>query len=121
MSFQLAANEIAGNNATAFAIDIHNIQHFVTGHHLYRTHTHLPLQCTVGSEQQLLPGLSCSVKSTLYLGAAKRTVAQGSSIFTGKGNALGHTLVNDTSRDLGKTVYVSLTGSVITAFYCIIK
>src|SRR6185295_8918116 len=41
MTFQLSADEIAGNNTTGFSFDHNHIQHFMTGEHLHRSRSYL--------------------------------------------------------------------------------
>src|SRR4051794_35359926 len=106
MSFQLAGDEVPGDDAPCLAVDADDVQHFMTGIHLYIAKRYLPFQSLVGADQQLLAGLACRIKGTLYLRSAKGAVAQQTTIFTGKRNTLRHTLVDDAGADLGQTVDV---------------
>ena len=73
----------------------------------------LTAQGTIGTEQQLLACLPLGIKSTAHLGAAKRTVVQQSAVLTGKRHALGHALVDNGTADLGQTIHIGLTGTVV--------
>ena len=59
------------------------------------------LERLVGPQQQLLPGLTTRVKSSLDLHTAERAGVQLSPVFAGKGNSLGNALVDDIGADLG--------------------
>src|SRR5690606_17906416 len=71
--------------------------------------------------QQLLTGLPRRVKRSLYLRAAKRSIRKQAAVFPGKGNPLGHTLVNDVGADFRQAIYVSFPSAVVSSFYRIVK
>src|SRR5690606_41226587 len=53
--------------------------------------------------------------------AAEAAVGQGAAVFTGKGHALRHRLVNDVVAQLGQAVHVGLAGAVVAAFDGIVE
>src|ERR1700742_2848639 len=121
MSFQLTGDEVPGDDAPCLAIDADDVQHFMTGKHLHIAKRNLPFQSLVGSDQQLLAGLTCRIEGTLYLRSAKRAVAQQTTVFTGKRDTLCHTLVDDAGADLGQAVNVGFPGTVISTLDSIVK
>ena len=76
---------------------------------------HLAHQGAVGPQQQLLAGLAPGIKGPGHLGAAEGAVGQQTAVFPGKGNALGHAMVDDQVAHLGQAVDVGLPGPEIAA------
>ena len=68
-----------------------------------------------------MPSLPAGIKGSAYLGSAKGTVGEQASVFTGKGHALGHTLVNNVYTVLGKAVNICLPGTEVPPFDGIVK
>ncbi len=64
----------------------------------------LPLECLVGTEQQLLAGLAAGVKGSLDLDAAEGASREQSAVFPGERHALGDALVDDVDADLRQPV-----------------
>ncbi|MCY1562610.1 hypothetical protein D9M68_1000380 [compost metagenome] len=57
----------------------------------------------------------------MYLSTTERAVAQHTTVFTGKWYTLSHTLVNDVGTYFGQTMYVGLTGTIVTTFDGIVE
>src|SRR5690606_33365371 len=66
--------------------------------------------------EQLLSGLALGIEGPGHQDPSKGTVVQQPAVFPGKGNPLGHTLVDDVPGYLGQAVYVGFPGSVIPSF-----
>jgi hypothetical protein len=69
----------------------------------------------------LLPGLAAGVKGARNLGAAEGAVGQQPAVFPGKGNSLGHAMIDDMVADLGQAVDIGFAGPEITAFDGVVK
>ena len=111
----LAGDEVAADDALGHAVHDHQVHHLAAGVHLHLAGCDLAHHGGVGAEQQLLSRLAPGVEGARYLGAAEGAVGQGAAVLTGKGYALGHTLVDDVVGDLGETVDVGLTGAEVAA------
>ncbi len=75
----------------------------------------------VGAEQKLLPGLTGGIERPRYLCPAKRAVVEQPAVLPGEGNSLGHGLVDDVQRELGKSIDVCLPGPVVPSLDGVIK
>src|SRR5688572_25016200 len=95
MAFQLAGNQVTGDDTSCFAFDHDYVQHLVTVVHGNITEGNLALEGLVSTDQQLLPGLTCGVESTLYLCTTERTVAEQTAIFPCERHTLCYALVDD--------------------------
>ena len=82
---------------------------------------HLAHQGAVGPQQELLAGLAPGVKGPGDLGAAEGAVGQKPAVFPGKGNALGHAMVDDKVADLGQAVDIAFPGPEIAALDGVVK
>ena len=76
MTFQFTIHQVAADNAPGFIIHHYHIQHFVAGIHGYIAKCHLSFKSLVGTNQQLLTGLSGCIESAFYLCSPKGTVIQ---------------------------------------------
>ena len=121
MSFNFSAYQITGDNSLGMTVHHHHVQHFSAGKHLYLSCGHLAHQCTIGAQQQLLSGLAPGIKGSRNLGAAKGAVGQQAAVIPGKGDALGHALIDDVVADLGQTMYIGFTGTEVAPFDRIVK
>src|SRR5260221_12854430 len=121
MSFQLAGDQVPGDDTPVLPVDVHDSQHFMTGTLPHIARDHLVFQGLVSADQQLLAGLSRRIEGTLHLCAAERAVAQQTAIFAGKRHPLCYALVDDAGADFGQPVNVGLTGTVIPALNGIVK
>ncbi len=120
-ALELAGYQILGNDAAGTAVDDDDILHLVAGEELHLTLLHLLGQAGVSTQKELLAGLALGVESTAHLSAAKRTVVQHAAVFAGERNTLGHTLVDDVVADLGQTVNVGLTGTIVAALHGVVE
>ena len=121
MTLQFTCHQVAGNDAAGFAVDHHQLQHFMAGMQGDVAQGHLPHERGISAQEQLLPGLSGGVKRALHLHPAERPVGQEPPVFTGERNTLCDTLIDDGRADLGQAVYVGFAGTVIAAFDCIVE
>ncbi len=71
MPFQFTGHQIPGNDSTRFAIYQNEFLHFMTGIHRHISQGDLPFNCLVGTDKQLLAGLTCRIKCPLHLGSAE--------------------------------------------------
>ena len=121
VAFQFSGDQVAGDYTSRLSVDHHEVHHLVPRIHLHLSLGDLSFQCGIRAEKQLLTGLSFCVKSAAHLNATERTVVEQTSIIAGKGNALGHTLVDDAGRDLRQAVHIGFPGTVVTAFDRIVE
>src|SRR6185312_1764898 len=121
ISFELARDQVAGNDAPGFSIDDHDIQHLVTAVHFHVAESHLALQGLVGADQQLLSRLPRGIEGPLYLYTPERTVAQQSAVFPRERHSLCHALIDDIGAHLGQPVDIAFARTVIPALDRIIK
>ena len=119
--FEFAGNQVADDNPPRDTINLDQVQHFPSGKELNTTGAHLSHQGTVGSQQQLLPGLSAGIKCARHLGTTERTVCQGSAIIAGKRNSLCCTLVDNVITDLCQTMHVGFAAAEVSPFDSIVK
>ena len=121
VAFKLAVDEVACDDAARPAIDHHQVHHLPAGVHLYRPLTDLLAEGTVGAEQQLLARLPACIKGAGYQCPAERAVVEKAAVIACKRNAARHTLVDDVVADLGQTVNIGFTGTVVASLYGIIE
>ncbi len=120
-AFELACNEILGDNTAGTAVNHNHIVHLIAVVALHLAKINLAVERAVGSEEELLAGLALCVECTRHLGATERTVGKKASVFTCEGYTLSHTLVDDIVGHLGQTIYVGFAGTVVTALYCVVE
>src|SRR5579864_4318022 len=116
MRFDLAGNQIAGDDATSLAINDDEVEHFGAREHLHATGIYLVFESLVRAEQKLLAGLAAGVESARDLRAAEGSVGQRAGILAGEGNALSYALVDDVDADLREPVDIGLARSEVAAF-----
>ena len=80
---------------------------------LYLSAVDLPVHSRIGTQQQLLPGLPPGVEGAGYQYSPEGAVVEHPPVFAGKGNPLGHALVDDVHRFLGQSVHVCFPGAII--------
>ena len=66
-TFDLTSDQVTCNDTAGTAIHLNNVQHFVTGIHLYFVQTDHTAQSRVSTQQQLLSGLTAGIERTGYL------------------------------------------------------
>ena len=115
-ALQLTRYEVTGDDTLCLTVYQHQIQHLVTRIALHGTGGNLTIQGGIGTQQQLLSGLSAGIEGTAHLNTAERTVGQVSAVFTGKRNSLCYALVDNRRTHLCQTVNVGFTGTIVTAF-----
>ncbi len=106
VAFQLAADEVADDDAAcAFAavLVFHQDEFFHLAAVVETDGAALDFaaQSTVGTEQELLAGLSAGVEGSADLRAAERAVVEQSAVVACKRNALCDALVDDVAADFG--------------------
>ena len=62
--FDFPRDQVSSDDAASFAVDDDNVQQFGPGIHLNLAGGHLPQQCLIGAEKELLPRLSARIKRT---------------------------------------------------------
>ena len=95
-------------------VDQNEVEHLGVLMHLHAAERDLCTQGGVGAKQELLAGLSLRVEGAGDLGTAEGAVGEFPAVFTGEWDALGDTLVNDGTADLGKAVDIRLAGAEVT-------
>ena len=123
---ELTGHEVLGDDSacafhTVLVLDHHQLMHLVAVEALHLAGLDLAVERRVCAEQELLAGLSFCIESTAHLGAAEGTVGKETAVFTGEGNALCHTLVDDIVGDFGKTVHIGLAGTVVTTLHRVVE
>ena len=120
-ALELAGHQVLGDDTAGTAVDDDHVVHLIAVVALYLAGMDHAVQARVGTEQQLLTGLTLSVERAAHLSATKRAVGQQAAILAGEGNTLCHTLVNDIVRHLGQAVHVGLAGTVVTTLDGVIE
>ncbi len=115
VALHLAGDEVPDHDAPGLAVHHHQVQHLPAGEHGDLPRGHLAHERAVGPQQELLAGLAPGVEGPGDLGAAEGAVGQEPAVFPGKGDALGHAVVDDQVADLGQPVDVGLPGPEIPA------
>jgi len=111
----LARLQIADDDALGVAVDHHQVEHLGVGVRLDPARADHLVERRVGSEQELLAGLTPGVERAGDLSATERAVVEQPAILAGEGHTLGRALVDDVHRHLGQAMHVGLTGAVIAA------
>ncbi len=111
----LAGHQVAGDDAPRAPVDDDEFEHLVPRVCRDRPGRDLPLQCLVGTDEQLLAGLATGVEGARHLDATEGAVVQQAAVFAGERNPLGDALVDDVGADLGQPVDVGLAGAVVAA------
>ena len=111
----LSGHQIAGDDSDGPVIFDHDVEHFGASVQLHVAETDLAHQCLIGTEEQLLSGLSSRIEGTRDLGAAERAVGEEAAIFTGERHALGRALVDDFDTDLRQAIDVGFAGTIVAA------
>ena len=113
--FELAGHEVAGDDTLRLTVDDDEVEHLVAGIGLHASVGNLLVQGCIGTEKELLAGLSAGVEGTAHLHAAEGAVGKISAVLAGERNSLCHALVDDGCTYLGKTIDVGFTAAVVTA------
>ena len=109
------AVQIADDDALGVAVDQHQIEHFGARVHRDAAFVNFLFQGLVAADEQLLPRLAAGVKRAGNLRAAEGAVVQQAAVFSGKGHALRHALIDDGTRDLGEAIDVCLARAEVAA------
>ena len=107
MAGEFAGQQVARDDACSAAIDDNDVDQLTTIEESNTAQTNLARQLLVGTEQQLLTGLTTGVKGAAYLGATETAVVEQTAIFAGKRHALGNHLVNDVDRYLRQAIHIA--------------
>ena len=121
VAFDFTGDQVPDHDTPGLAVHQHQVQHFPAGKHGDPARGHLAHQGAICPQQQLLAGLPPGIKRPGYLGTAEGAVGQQAAVLPGKGNALGHTLVDDRFAHLGQAVDIAFPGPEIAAFDGVIK
>ncbi len=115
VALELPVDQVADDDAAGLAVDVDQIEHLATGKELHRTGIDLPHQRRIGTEQELLAGLTAGVEGSRDLRTAEGAVVEHATVLAREGHALGDTLVDDIDADLGQAMDVALAGAVVAA------
>ena len=119
--FKFAGHKVAGDDTLGLTVHDDKVKHLVTGIAGHGSGCNLAVKGGIGSKEELLSGLSAGIESTAYLDTAERTVGKISAIFTGKGNTLGDTLVDDGRTYFCQTVNIGFTAAIVSSLDGIIE
>ena len=117
----LTSHHVADDDALGVAIDFDEVKHLMAVIHFHLTEANLPAQGRVGTEQQLLTGLTTRIKSTGDLCTTERAVRQKTAILAGEGHSIGHALVNNIRTHFGEAIDVGLAGAIVAAFNGVVE
>jgi len=120
-ALQLTCYEVLGNDTTSTSVNDDYILHLITSVELHLAGIYLTAQRAIGTEQQLLTGLTLGVECTAYLSTTERTVGQHATILTSERNTLSDALVDNIVADLSQTINVGLASTIVTTLYGIIE
>ena len=120
-TLQFTRREVFGDDATSVTIDNHEVFHFISREELYFAQFDLTAQRRIGTEQQLLTGLTLGVERTAHLCATERTVGQHSAVLASEGNTLRHTLVDDVVRHFCQTIDVGFAGAIVATLHRVVE
>ena len=121
IALDFTCHHIAHHDTLGVAIDHHKIHHFGAGVHLDVALADFLLHSLVGTEKQLLAGLTTAVESTLQLGTTERAVVEQTTVFAAKGNTLSHALVDDVAGHLGQAVHVGLASAEVATLHGVVE
>ena len=119
--FELAGDQVAGDDTLSLAVDDDEVEHLVTRIALYGTCGNLLVEGCIGTQKELLSGLTAGIEGTADLHATEGTVGKVSAVFTGERNTLGHALVDDGCTYLCQTIDIGLAGTIVTTFDGIVE
>ena len=111
----LAAHEVAHDDAASPAVDDDEIEHLGARVHLHGPGVDLARQRLVRAEQQLLTGLAAGVEGALHLDAAEGTGVEKTAVLARERDALRDALVDDRHARLREPVDVRLPGAEVPA------
>ena len=115
-AFDVAGDEVAGDDAAGASVDNDEVHHFVAFMEFDAATGYFAAKGTVGTEEELLAGLTAGIESAADLSTAEGAVVEESTIVAGEGYTLGNTLVDDAATDFSQTVDVGFAGTVIATF-----
>ena len=121
IALDFASHHIAHHDTLGVAVDHHQVHHFGAGVHLDVALADFLLHSLVGTQEQLLTGLTAAVEGTLELGTTEGAVVEQTTVFTAEGHALGHALVDDVAGHLSQTVHVGLTGAEVATLHGVVE
>ena len=111
----LARQQIPHDDAHRPTLGDDQIQHLGSVVKVDRACRHLPHQCRIGPEQELLAGLAPGVEGARHLRPAEGAVVEETSVLPGEGHPRCDALVDDGNRHLGEAVDVGLATAVVAA------
>jgi len=115
VGLQFAGDLVADDDPLGPAVHQYQVHHVPPGEHLDGARADLAREGRVAAQQQLLAGLAPGVEGAADLGPAEGAVVEVAAVFTGKGHALGHALVDDVVAHFGQAVDVGLPRAVVAA------
>ena len=121
VALDFTSHHIAHHDTLGVAVDHYQVHHFGAGVHLDVALADFLLHGLVGTQEQLLAGLTAAVESTLELGTTEGAVVEQTTVFAAEGNALGHALVDDVAGHLGQTIHVGLTGAEVATLHGVVE
>ncbi len=95
VTLYLTCDEVAHDDTAGTAVDDNHVEHLATVERLHGALLDLAVQRSIGTEEELLAGLTLGVECTRHLCATKRAVGKQAAVFAGERHTLCHALVND--------------------------
>ena len=121
VGLDLAGYQVPRDDPLGMAVDQHDVEHLCPRVHLDIARGNLPLQCLVGTNQQLLPRLSPRIKCSRDLGTAEAAVVEQPAVVARERNSLCDALVDDADTYFSQTVNVCLAGTEIATLDRVVK
>ena len=118
---ELAADEVADDDAAGRAVDYDQVQHFVPRVHPDLAAADVPREGLVGTEQQLLARLAAGVEGARHLHAAERAVREQAPVLPGERDALRDALVDDVDAQLRQAIHVRLARAEVAALQRVVE
>lgn len=114
VGFDFARDHVANDDALGFTVNEDDVHHFSAGIHFHRAFGYFLFKCLIGTEEELLTGLTAGVEGSLELSTTEGAVVEETTVFTTEGHALSDALVNDVGGDFSETVDVGFTSAEVT-------
>ena len=121
MTLNFSSYQVSSDDSTRFAINKHQVHHFMTVVHGNFSFRDLTRKCRISTQKQLLTRLSFSVEGSRNQYSPERTVVEQTTIITGERNPLRYTLINDVCRHFRQAIHVSFARAVIASFDGIVE
>ncbi len=121
IAFDFACHEVADNDTACASVNDYDVEHLAAVEAAHGAFLNLTVERRIGTEKELLAGLSFSVECAAHLRSAERAVGEQAAVFAGKGHTLLHTLVDDIVGHFSETVHVGFARAEVAAFHGVVE